>query len=797
MSTDQDIDELVNDAPAPKEQTEAQKRIVAQAKRDHQYGMDWEAVARTRFDYDDKFANGDAHNMFQWDQDILAERDGRPCLTVNKTQQHNLMIINDAKQNKPGVRIRPVGDEATYEAAQIYQEIVYHVEYISNAENIYDSAVTWAVNAGIGYWQVVTEPISVDSFDQEIKIKRVKDPRSVLLDPDINDVDGSDARWGQIFEDVPKSLFKEEYPSYANIVGTSTLDSSFVGNDGWTTQNHIRLCKYYRKEQKKDKLVAFTTDDGMQIVKRVSQLQDVEKLIWKEVKRTAATREHYQYRERNVVTDNITVYTIAGDYVVKEDKWLGKYIPIVRLPGTETVIDGILDRKGHTRALINPQQIYNYNTSSDVEFGALQTKVPWLVAADQIGEYGPYWDTANTKNHAYLPYEHLDANGDPFPHPPQRPVPPQPSPAYAEGRKVAQNEMMMASGQYQAQFGEAENAKSGVAINARQRQGDRATYHFIDNQAIAIRFTGKIIIDLIPKIYDTKRVMRITATDGSIMNVTVDPDAPQAMQKVDSPPLQPTMDKDQIVQEVIFNPNIGMYDVQADSGPSFATKRMEAAAALMQLASSDKMFMERYADFLFETLDFSKAAAMAERAKKFLPPNVLGQNDPTADPRVQDIMHKASDHIEQLTKELGATKLKLESKEKELTIKAQTLDLNFRKEGSAAEREDYKAETERLTALGNSGPAISQEMIAPVVMQLIRGMMANGELHVAPAPHEGGTPIQLPAEATGEAPAETAAPSGEEEQPPIPGARKAGKDWFVEYSPGKYAKVEPNAPATV
>jgi len=166
--------------------------------------------------------------------------------------------------------------------------------------------------------------------------------------------------------------------------------------------------------------------------------------------------------------------------------------------------------------------------------------------------------------------------------------------------------MMMASGQYQAQFGENENAKSGVAINARQRQGDRATYHFIDNQAIAIRFTGKILIDLIPKIYDTKRVMRITASDDSIMNVTVDPDAPLPYQE--TPSIQGGDGKDDgtKIVDVIFNPNIGMYDVQSDTGPSFATKRMEAVAALTQIAASDKMFMDKFGDFFFSSWIFQK-----------------------------------------------------------------------------------------------------------------------------------------------------------------------------------------------
>ena len=180
--------------------------IVLEAQKRFHACVEWEAQARTNFEYDYKFANADSINMYQWDSWVVGDRiaNDRPCLTINKTKQHNLQIVNDGKQNKPGVNIRPVGDTASFEAAQIFQEIVRHIEYISNAETIYDSASEFQVDAGIGYWRVVTDYIDDRSFDQEIYIKRVKDPRAVYLDPDINEVDGSDANFGFVFTDEAK-----------------------------------------------------------------------------------------------------------------------------------------------------------------------------------------------------------------------------------------------------------------------------------------------------------------------------------------------------------------------------------------------------------------------------------------------------------------------------------------------------------------------------------------------------------------------------------------------------------------
>jgi len=719
--------------------TEFEQGLVTKIKEDYNAGETWEANARLNFDYDYKFANGDTHNKYQWENDLVLSRelDDKPCLTINKTAQHNLMVINDAKQNKPGVRIRPVGDEASYEGAQIYQELIYHIEYISSAENVYDSATTWQVQAGIGYWRVDTDYISDKSFDQEIYIRHIKDPRSVYLDPEINEPDGSDARWGLIFEDMPRDLFKKKHPKFASIASASVLGNN---SDAWITRNHVKVALYYWKEEKEDKLVTWTSpNDRTQVIEKVSELDEMQKSLYGELKGNKQAKILYSFRERKVISENVKWVKIAGDRVIEgPTDWPGSTIPIVRLVGTETVIDGILDRKGHTRALINAQQIYNYMSSSNVEYISTQSKTPWIAPSQAIEGFEEYYKTANRINHSYMPYNAIDEDGNTIP-PPIRNAAPNSSTGYVQQMQVAQNELMMVSGQYQAQMGENENAKSGVAINARQRQGDRATYHFIDNLAIAIRRTGKILIDLIPKVYDTPRIKKILAQDGNRINVKIDTDAQQSLQDVGDPN-NPLMDNGQKVKEVIFNPDFGMYDIQADTGPSYATKRMETSTMMMELMKADPELWKLAGDILVKNMDFAGADVVAQRLNNIVPPEVKGEGLP---PQVEQIMHQASDHIQQLTQQNQQLMQQLKDKEKELTIKAQDLDLRFKEGGAEQARADYEAETKRLVALGNSGPAVSVEQIQPVLKQLIQGMLANGELLDAKGPHEGGTPVGL------------------------------------------------------
>jgi len=703
---------------------EKEYEILLEAKKRFKICEEWESQARVWFDYDYKFANADANNMYQWDNWVVGDRqtNKRPCLTINKTMQHNLAIINDGKMNKPGVNIRPVGDEASFEAAQVYQEVVRHIEYVSSAENVYDNASSYQVNAGWGYWRVTVEKIK-GTFDKEIYIRRIKDPRSVYLDPNINEVDGSDAWFGFIFDDMPKDLYEARHPKFKDVSNVSFNDGMY---SGWITRDTVRVCEYFRKVQEDDKLVYFIMPTTGEEVGPISwsELPADGREIFNEIKKREGNlpEEEQTFKEQEELKENIECYLIAGNKIIQKTNWLGKYIPIVRLVGTETVIDGIWDCKGHTRALLDPQRIYNVNSSCNTEFGALQTKAPLMASTQAIEGYEDIYARANLDNLAYLPYNGMDENGNAIA-PPSRLAPPQASPAYVQGMTIAQNEMMMVSGQYQAQMGENENAKSGVAINARQRQGDRATYHFIDNQAIAIRFTGKILIDLIPKIYDTKRVMRIEAKDNTIMNVTIDPTAKQPLQKVEDPNTPQQNDNNQQIIDVIFNPNVGNYAVISDTGPSYATRRQEAFNALTQIAAQNKEFMNIAGDILWKVADFPEAQVLAQRWRKIIPKNITGDG---IDPAIEQTMNEAAQKIEGLLAELAKTQQELEDKNRELGVKESAQALAWTKTGVEQIREDFRALTERLTATGNAGPGVSPEQLAPIIRQTVMEIMQAG-----------------------------------------------------------------------
>ena len=457
--------------------------ILDDARRRFKRCQDHEANARQRFIADIKFAEGDSDNLYQWDKSAYDDRIAarKPALTVNKTRQANLQILNDQRQNKSQIRIRPVGDGATYKAAQIFEGIVRHIEYQSRAPEAYDSAAYSQIYGGFGFWRITTDYVGDGSFDQEIFIRRVRDPLSMYLDPDAQEYDKSDARFGFAFIDRPRDQAEVEYGWLKDDV---PVRNGIDHNLGWNDTDTVRECEYYRVTEVDDELMHLRVPEhglyhGSPAIEGM-QHRSALPVQWNE-----DLHGHMAMRRRAVKTAKVEWFRIVGDRILERNVWPGRYIPAVMVIGEETVIDGQLDRKGHTRAQKDPQRIYNYFTSEACAYVAGQTKSPWLTSARAVEGHETMWNTANIETRPYMLWNDTDEQGAPIAKP-ERIAPPVSHSAAMEGMRYAQNEMMMASGQYQSQFGENENAKSGVAIQTRQRQGDNATYHYIDHLAQGI-----------------------------------------------------------------------------------------------------------------------------------------------------------------------------------------------------------------------------------------------------------------------------------------------------------------------
>jgi len=725
------------------------EQIIALGKARWQRCKDYEGTAQQRWLADQKFHWADPDNGWQWPNYLWnMRRDDpagyKPRLTVNKIRSHNLQITNDQKQNKPGIKISPVGDDATFEAAKIWMGLVRHIERISKATVAYSTAGDFQVQSGLGYIRVDWDYIP-NTFDKEIYIRRVRNPLNVFLDPDKNEVDGSDARFGFYFDDTPRVDFLEEFPWMKGKVG----EAAFGNSQGWINQDHIRQCEYFYKELKKDKLVLMRNPDAEGAADKFVMAK------WSKIpaKIRAQIEPGDIIRRREFMDETIRWVKIAGNDIVDRGKWPGRFVPLVPVVGEEVEIDGILDRKGHTRGMKDAQRMYNFWTSNAVEQVALQTKAKWFVPVGSTESLDAYFKTINTSNYPYVPINAFDNEGRQLP-PPVPIDPPTMADGYIKGMMVAREELMMVSGQREENFGQPTNAISSVAIDQRQRKGDQATYHYIDGLATAIRQVGNIILDLAPHIYSRKQVRQILAEDGSEQFIQIDPYSDVAYAEEKGPD-----DK----TWVIFNPRVGRYWVDSDIGPSYATKRQEAWDAFVQITTANQQLTTVIGDLMFRNADFPGANEIADRLKNMVPPEATG--GPSAALQAAQAQNKS-----------------LQALLVEMTEKLAQMELKTRDQGERRKIEQQDADTRRLKEIGNAQENIGDEAIRPILEKLLKELL--GEQRVGPE-------AAAPAGGEGEEGDWQSDPIVEE---PVPGARLApdGQHYLPDESrPGKYLRVEP------
>jgi len=699
---------------------EEDRRLLQEGYERFQYCSEWESDFRDLYVQDVKFANGDADNGWQWPDDLRRDRmiNRRPALTINKVQNHVNLVVNDSRQNKAAITIKPAGNESSFQAAQGVEALIRNIEYLSSASTIYDDAAQSQVEGGIGYFRVVSVYPDPMSFSQELRIEPVQNHINVFLDPDIKQKNGSDAMYGFIFEDIPRREYERQYGEAAP-VGSEPFGLG-IGAD-WVKPEHVRVAEYYRINVKKEELVYFKQGDKEATFFRSEVPQGMRRAL-REAE--AAVKDgtagpDIMVQTRPTEIRQLQWFKIGAHRILERREYKTKFIPIVRFVGRERVIQNRLDRKGLTRSMKDAQRMYNYNSSAEAEAAALSTKTNWIASLESIAGNENAWNRSNIDNKALLTYRHKDRDGDPIP-PPQRIDPAKSAEAYIAGMEIASRELEMASGQGPAQFGKPQRERSGVAISNSQRMSDILTFDFIDNQALGIQYAGMILLDWIPHCYDTKQVVQILDKDNTERMLTIDPNASMAYDE--------QKDGDKI--SAVLNPNIGRYKVQAQPGPAYATQRQEAWNAFVQIVTGSPDMMNEIGDLMFLSADFPMADDIAQRLRrkiKQLTPWMLDDN-PELNPMVQQLqmqMQQAGQQIGELLQQLSEKDRKLRDQTADINLKASKVSNDYRR----SDIEQYRADTERLTAVANTQLDLSrvgdENTFRAMIQQVVQEMMGE------------------------------------------------------------------------
>lgn len=566
-----------------------------------------------------------------WPEDIknLRANDKRPCLVINKIPSFIQQITNDQRQNRPSIKVHPVDDNGDEETAKIIQGLIRHIEYNSNADVAYDTGFESAVTGGRGYWRVVTAYVDPMSFDQELLIKRIRNPLSVFFDPASKEPDGSDANWAFVVENLSRDEFRALYPD-AELSKGSEWES--IGNDapGWVETDGVRVAEYLYRVFERRKIALLSTGDTVLFDDLPEALPEGVEIV--------------KTRIANVPV--IKWCKINGCEILEETEWLGKWIPIIPVLGAEVDINGELILEGVVRNAKDPARMYDYWASAETEAIALAPRTPFIMAEGQDEGFEEQWATANTRNHSTLKYRPVSIGGQLMP-PPQRNSFEPAVQAITQARMLASDDMKSTTGIYDAALGAKSNETSGIAIQRRNVQAQTSNFHFTDNLTRSIRHTGRVLIDLIPKIYDTARAARIIGEDGE-----------QRIVKVNEPFKENG-------KEVLYELSAGKYDVTVDVGPSFATKRQEAAASMLELSKAVPQLIQIAGDLMVKNMDWPGAPEIAERLKKTLPPGLSDdpkQNAQDVPPQVQAQMQQMGQLVDQLTAKLNELQTEKEQK---------------------------------------------------------------------------------------------------------------------------------------
>lgn len=520
----------------------------------------------------------------QWDPRVEQDRirDGRPVLTIPRLAQFVNQVVNDIRLNKPAITVRPVDNGADEKIAETYTGLIRNIEATSDADSAYVGAAEYAVRCGMGHFRILTRYVDDDAWQQEICIEPIHNPQAVVWDPAAKKLTREDANYCFVLQRIPRKAFRREFPNAALADMERPVP---VDWEEWATYDSVQIAEYWVKVPMM-RTVARSPD---------GQVFDVTGMPPAAVEQMVTAGGEV----RQVESHKVCSYLIsAGEVLAGPFEWPGKFIPIVPVVGSEVWVGDRVVRFGMVRFAKDAQRSFNYHRSAEVETAALAPKAPYIATPEQIKGYEEDWARANQDNQSVLLYNPDPQAGGP----PQRIAPPPIPAAFAQLALEAAEDMKAVTGIYDAALGARSNETSGRAIMARQREGDVGSFHYIDNLSKSIAYAGRILVDLIPRIYDNERVVRVLGEDGIPEAVPINVETPDGRK--------------------LHDLSLGRYDVVVRSGPAFSTRREESAQAMMEFMRVYPPAAAAIGDLVADAMDWPGAKEIAERLRAVMPPGL-------------------------------------------------------------------------------------------------------------------------------------------------------------------------------
>lgn len=575
----------------------------------------------------------------QWDATAREERRlaKRPCVTINKIAGFVHQQTNALRANKMTLNAIPV-DDSDVGKAEIQDAMLEYVLKSSRADIATDWAGGRAIMGGFGFYRVTTEYESNLSFNQDIKVKRIENPLSTYLSPEIKCPYGSDASEAITGEWMSKADFKRQFDGKEAVSADDITELT-----DWQSEDTVFVAEYYRIDYVDDTL--YLLEDGTTILKsKVDEYEGDPNIVIA--------------NERKTQTKKVMWYKCSRDEVLEQTEIKADYIPIILVVGDEQWVND----KRYWKSLISnakdPQIIYNYARTLQLEQLQKASNRPWVADARSIEGYESFWEDASNPNMQYMPYNSTDEHGNPLA-PPFMASVYQGSPDLMREAMTANDEIKGTTNINDATLGNQSNETSGRAIMARQRQSDQGNFHFLDNFKRAYEHLGRVLLSMIPNYYDTQRVLRITQDDEVFKTIVINvaEDSP-LLQKYEKELKNAELGINGMYNDV----TVGKYDIRIAAGADYNTQREEAREVLIELGRAYPQLMEISGDLIIRAFDFPDADKIADRLKMLLPPELKGDEEgeaPQIPPelqqqimQMQQQMQQAEQALQQMSQEL-------------------------------------------------------------------------------------------------------------------------------------------------
>jgi hypothetical protein len=607
----------------------------------------------------------------QWPKDIKQSREEqkRPCLTINKIPSFIRQVVNDVKQNKPSIIVSPIDNGADPDTAEVLTGLVRSIERNSNALQTYCNSVDNSASCGFGFMQLSIEYANEYSFDREIKICPVPNPLSVHWDVTDYNLGASEWRYCFLSELLDQKKFEEDWPDAAKVSFEGDINQR---ESWWLSDDGVRVSDFWLKEFETKKLLMIRDKSNPLAEPAVIKGEDYESNP--EAKKMVEAGLWEVVEEREIQSPKVVRRKITGAEVLEKLEWPGPTIPVSPVWGEIVILDGRRYLRSMIRDVKDSQIMFNYWRTTATEMVALQPRAPLFVKSGSIPEGHQHkYETANTKNWAYLEYE-----GD---IPPQRQQMAAVPTGMIQEALNASDDMKAITGIHDASLGAQGNETSGKAIRLRQTKGDLANYHFTDNLNHGIQYLAKCIVDAIPSVYSQRSMIRILGEDMTekVVNLGKIEGAMQG--------------------EKLYDLSVGRYDVTVKAGPSYMSQREETREVFIEMMRSMPQIAPYISDFLMDHMDFQGAQKLSKRLKLLLPPEIqkMEMEEETKDlpPEFRDAMKQAQMVIQELEGKLKEAMNEQAPEMKKLELEEKKAERDAMIDEVRAQAESMKAQSDQ------------------------------------------------------------------------------------------------------